>query len=156
MRDGKMLNKEIDMSFNYEAVTYGEIKDGQGAEATEKMKPLLIEAKLTENDCCAAWNRLYNKGHKKRMFFSSVLCHDWKVMPTLVAGHCDAYDYSNKKSISKMDMIHSQTFPEDFNFINDNFSKVSFVCGMSVAPVMMKRFVERLIEVGVYDVKERD
>ena len=43
-----------------------------------------------------------------------------------------------------MDMISSQTFPQDYNFNPDTYSNVEYVCGMSVPPIMIKRIVNRM------------
>ena len=148
--------RDLDMSFNYEPIFYGEFKDGKGAAASEKMRLILDEAREDEKDGVAAWNRLYNNGGSKRMFFNTILVHNNNVFPTISSGHNCLFDYENKKAVSKMDIIHASTFPEDYNFIRDTFSNVNYVCGMSVPPVMMKRIVERLIEQGVFDYKEED
>lgn len=46
-------------------------------------------------------------------------------------------------------IIHGQTFPEDYDFVNKTYRNVGYICGMSVPPVMIKRIVQRLIERGV-------
>ena len=50
------------------------------------------------------------------------------------------------------DVVNSQTFPQDFYF-GDNPGKgiVTYVCGMSVPPIMMKRVVERVIQSGIFE-----
>ena len=50
-------------------------------------------------------------------------------------------------------MRNEQTFPQDYDFGAMNSSNVSYICGMSVPPIMMKRVVTRLIEQGVFDYK---
>ncbi|WP_044959738.1 DNA methyltransferase, partial [Butyrivibrio sp. WCD2001] len=39
------------------------------------------------------------------------------------------------------DIINCQTFPQDFDFMNQN---VQYVCGMSVPPVMMAKISEQV------------
>ena len=72
-----------------------------------------------------------------------------EVYPTQTAGHGDIWT-ENGNHPSDLDVIHSQTFPEDYNFCG---STVEYVCGMSVPPLMIKRVVTNLIEQGVFDVK---
>ena len=84
------------------------------------------------------------------MFFNSIICHNNNVFPTVSAGHNCLFDYENKTAVSAHDIISSQTFPEDYNFINVSFSNINYVCGMSVPPLMIKRIVTRLIESGVF------
>ena len=144
---------KLDMSFNYEPITYGEIKDGNGEKVSNKMIAILNEAKENEKYAVNAWNRLYNNCGNKRMFFNIVLCHNKNIMPTIPAGHNCLYDYENKKTVSKQDMILSQTFPTDYNFVNVSFANINYICGMSVPPIMIKRLMTRLIESGLYNYK---
>jgi hypothetical protein len=53
--------------------------------------------------------------------------------------------------MNQMDIIHAQTFPEDYDFMSDSCTGVCYVCWMSVPPVMIKRIVTRLIESGVFN-----
>lgn len=43
--------------------------------------------------------------------------------------------------INSDEVRNSQTFPQDYNFNNN---EVGYVCGMSVPPIMTKRIVERM------------
>lgn len=145
--------KEIDMSFNYAPVLYEQIKDGKGKAPTKHMQEILKEVKENEKDCVGAWNRIYNNGGKKRMLFHCVVCHNKNVFPTICGGHCTTFDFENKKHVSANDILHAQTFPEDYNFLTVKQTAIEYICGMSVPPVMMKRVVLRLIEEGVFDYK---
>ena len=75
-----------------------------------------------------------------------IACKD-AVYPTQTAGHGDIWT-ENGNHPSDIDVIHAQSFPEDYDF---GTAKVEYVCGMSVPPVMIKRIVTRLIESGVFD-----
>jgi DNA (cytosine-5)-methyltransferase 1 len=57
---------------------------------------------------------------------------------------------TDKQWISIEDIIHGQTFPEDYDFVNKTYRNVGYICGMSVPPVMIKRIVQRLIESEVF------
>ena len=144
---------KIDMSFNYKPITYGEIKDGLGKTTTEKMYKILCEAKKTEKDGVGAWNRLFNNGGNKRMYFNIILCHNEQVFPTISAGHNCLFDYENKKAVSRQDLINAQTFPKDFDFLTNSYCRTEYFLGMSVPPIMIKRIVNRLIESGLFDYK---
>ena len=41
------------------------------------------------------------------------------------------------------DIINCQTFPQDYDFMNQN---VQYVCGMSVPPVMMAKITEQVYQ----------
>lgn len=145
--------ERLDMSFNYEPITYGEIKDGV-------MKPLgehtdyrrLTLAALPHEKSIADVNmRLHNKNSG----FQTYLIDDKTIIPTLRAKP-DVIDRNAIAYITKETIRNSQTFPQDYDFGNDTYSAYGYICGMSVPPVMIKRIVTRLIEQGVFDYKNKE
>lgn len=147
MRGGKMLTNELNMSFNYEPITYGQIKSKKGNPINKNTKAykLLCEAHPDENSLDKAYYRKTgNIG-----YFNDKIIHNNDIMLTIRAAHGQGfYRYEDKTYTTDEDVIHAQTFPEDYDFCDFN---VGYVCGMSVPPVMIKRIVTRLIEQGVYE-----
>ena len=68
------------------------------------------------------------------------------MFPTQTGNHHDIWTV-NGNHPTKLEVIRSQTFPEDYDFDKQN---VEYICGMSVPPLMIKRIVTRLIESGVF------
>ena len=140
--------RELDMAFNYEPVTYGMIKDGimkPLGEDTEYRR-LTLEA-LPSEKCIADVNlRLHNKNSG----FQSYFIDDNSIIPTQRAKP-DIIDRNAVAYISKETIRNAQTFPHDYDFINNTYTNIGYMCGMSVPPIMIKRIVTRLIEQGVYD-----
>lgn len=136
---------QLDMSFNYSPVTFGDIKSPCGtAIKGEKVKYYadnLLHGEISLADVCT-------RMEKKRKFFNSMVIYDDCVNYT-ITGKCTNIRYDTREFMSVEDVIHSQTFPEDYDFINRSLSNVTYICGMSVPPVMIKRIVKRLIESGV-------
>jgi DNA (cytosine-5)-methyltransferase 1 len=131
---------KIDLYFNYEPVNFGQIKSEQGGnELTDNMLELLKYARYgdrnLENACWIARN--------KSSFFNYCFVYDDQVAPTLTA-HCNNIRWDTKTYLSKQDVISMATFPQDYNFLSGSIDSVSYICGMSVPPVMIKRIVERL------------
>lgn len=138
----------LDMSFNYEPVTYGEIKEGKGREASPKFKEILNSVAYGEKDMVAAWNRVHNPGKaEKRMYFNHIVTYDSEVMQTVTGDHGSMWDYSNKAQVSHKSIANASTFPQDYDYCGES---VPYMCGMCVPPVMIKRIVTRLIEQGVF------
>lgn len=137
------LQHELDMTFNYEPVTYGEIKSGVSRPIGKDTKyyQLLCIAK----DCDKSIADILERTGNKRSGFTDKLAWDRDVLPTIKA-NMSIYVAETKGMISKQDIIHAQTFPEDYDFGTAN---VGYICGMSVPPIMIKRIVQRLIESGV-------
>ena len=142
--------ERLDMSFNYEPITYGDIKDGlmkQLGEHTDYRR--LALASLPHEKSIADVNlRLHNKNSG----FQSYLIDDKSIIPTLRAKP-DIIDRNAVSYISKETIRNSQTFPQDYDFGNDTYAAYGYICGMSVPPIMIKRIVTRLIESGVFDYK---
>lgn len=140
---------ELEMSFNYEPITYGEIKCGDGKAATPKVKGVLENLRYGEKDMVSAWNRVHNPGKpEKRMWFNHIVIYDTDVMPTLTSGHGSFWDFSSQTQISDKSVANASTFPQDYDFCGE---KAPYICGMSVPPIMMKRVVTRLIESGLFN-----
>lgn len=140
----------LDMSFNYEPVTYGMIKE-ETKYITPKMAELFNYVQYGEKDFVKAWNRKNNPGGKeKRMLFNSIIAYDNNVLQTISAGHGSMYEYATKKRVSDKSLKNSQSFPQDYDF---GGISVEYICGMSVPPLMIKRIVLRLIESGLFDYK---
>lgn len=138
---------DLDMSFNYEPVTYGDIKGGVMTplgEDTDYRR--LTLAALPEEKCIADVNlRLHNKNSG----FQSYFVDDSSIIPTLRAKP-DIIDRNEVAYVSKETLIHAQTFPEDYDFVRNTMTNAQYIMGMSVPPIMIKRIVMRLIESGVF------
>lgn len=138
----------LDMSFRYKPVLYGEIKQGEG----EHLNPETMDYKMLgkAKRCDSNIANIYERLGEKPKRFSAMLCWDDAVLPTILA-QLFHYRPIEKSRISAMDVIHAQTFPEDFDFMAKSTRDIEYVCGMSVPPVMMKRVVTKLIEQGVFN-----
>jgi DNA (cytosine-5)-methyltransferase 1 len=139
----------LDMSFNYEPITYGEIKDGIGKALNDKYKIVFDHLEYGEKDLVSAWNRVHNPGKpEKRMWFNAIVSYDNEVMQTVAGDHGRLFDYSNKAQVCHKSIANASTFPQDYDFCGE---KIPYICGMSVPPIMIKRIVTRLIESGVFE-----
>ena len=139
--------QRLDMSFNYAPIKYRTIKDGN-KKITTKMQELFEYVEKGEKDFVKAWNRKYNPDHtEKRMLFNEIITYEDNVMQTIRATGI-MYDYENRCGISDKSVSNASTFPKDFDFCEE---RITYVCGMSVPPIMIKRIVTRLIESGIFD-----
>lgn len=131
-----MLSNELDMAFNYEPVTYGEIKSGVGDPIRKDTQVYRMLCQATHDDLRVA-DVLVRLGEKEKCFGSKIAWEE------------NVLQGVEKERISKEDIIHAQTFPEDYDFMSESWHDVAYICGMSVPPIMIKRIVQRLIESGV-------
>lgn len=142
---------DLDMSFNYEPILFGEVKEGIGYNIKGRLHHLLSLALPNEKDMGEVTTRIEGK----RSCFNQKIIHDDDVMCTIPAGHNCLWRFTEKTKISKQDIINCSTFPSDYDFIQNTFANVNYICGMSVPPIMIKRIVTRLIESGLFDYKLR-
>lgn len=140
----------LDMSFVYEPIKYGEIKTGIGEQLnphTEIYRWLL----RAEKEDKRIGDTVRRCGEKEKLF-NHRICWPENVMQT-IAGAGEILRGEEKTRISVEDILHGQTFPEDYELPIRNFKNGVYICGMSVPPVMMKRIVQRLIAEGVFNYK---
>lgn len=138
----------LDMHFNYEPVTYKEIKSGEElplGENTEYRKCTIASLPKDKN-IGDVNSRLYNKVSG----FNTYFVDDDSVIPTLRC-KADLIDRKRVAFLSKETFVHAQTFPEDYDFCINSRANIAYICGMSVPPIMIKRIVTRLIESGVFE-----
>ena len=134
----------LDMNFNYALVTYADIKNGIGKPINKdtNMYKYLSQAEHTDLRLSDIYSRL---GMKERCFGTKIAWEE-NVLQTITA-RLDYIDGVELCRISDNTIISSQTFPQDYNF-SDN--SVSYVCGMSVPPIMTKRIVERMLKAEMF------
>ena len=131
----------LDMNFNYEPVTYADIKNGIGKPINKdtNMYKYLLQAEHTDLRLSDIYSRL---GMKEKCFGTKIAWEE-NILQTITAS-LDYIDGVELCRISDNTIISSQTFPQDYNFSNNS---VFYVCGMSVPPIMIKRIVERMRKV---------
>ena len=138
---------KIDMTFNYEPITYGEIKEGALNLIGRDTKFYKIAENALPQDKSIADTRI-RMGDKGSAFQTYYIRND-DIMPT-IRSKPDVIDLSKIGYISWETVRNSQTFPQDYDFMPNKEGNVGYICGMSVPPVMIKRIVNRLIESGIF------
>ena len=145
--------QSLDMSFNYEPITFGEIKDGTGEELNPDTIMYHWLCKANEEDKRLG-DTLVRLGEKEK-FFNERICWEHNIVQTVASGG-GMYRGTEKTRVSCEDIINASTFPQDYDFLNKTRASVQYICGMSVPPIMIKRIVTRLIESGVFNMTQRN
>lgn len=77
--------------------------------------------------------------------FNSCFIYDDRVVPTISASEGSKLTlFEEPRRMNSIEMILSQTFPLDYDFKTKNCSKIQYVLGMSVPPVMMANLSSRI------------
>ena len=137
----------LDMSFNYEPITYGEFKEGQGKPINKNTQMYTMLKQATPKDLRIA--DIFKRLRQKEKCFGTKIAWEENVLQTFTA-KLDYIRGRELERITETDIIHGQTFPEDYNFGDNSWNTVAYICGMSVPPVMIKRIVNRLVESGLF------
>lgn len=138
----------LDMSFNYEPIRYGEIKSGNGFPINTNTETYRILQMA--KPCDLRMSDVYVRIGEKERAFACKIAWEENVLQTFIA-NMEYVRGTDKQWLSVEDIIHGQTFPEDYEFDQRTHRSVGYICGMSVPPIMMKRVVTRLIESGVFE-----
>lgn len=146
-KDIKFNFDTLKMNFNYIPIVYGEIKSGIGENINKETQA--YRTLLLSNDKDLRMSDVFVRLGEKEKCFGSKIAWDKNILQTITA-NLDYFRGVEKTRISKEDVIHAQTFPEDYDFGNFTWSNVTYFCGMSVPPIMIKRVVERLIESDIF------
>lgn len=150
IRSDLMIDPQfLDMSFHYEPVLFGAIKAGAGKKLSSDSK--IYEMLCKALPCDKRVSDTFLRLGEKESWFGCKIAWDENIMQTLLAAGGDNFRGKEKTYVSVEDLIHAQTFPEDYEFGKKTYNNVKYICGMSVPPIMIKRIVTRLIEQGVFD-----
>lgn len=138
---------ELDLSFDYEPITYGMIKEGKTIPLRDDSKFRVIAEKAINSDRNIADTRI--RLGKKGSAFQTQYIRESDIMPTQRT-KIDLIDIKEIGWIPNEVIRSAQTFPTDYNFINKSRNNVSYICGMSVPPIMIKRIVNRLLDTNLF------
>lgn len=124
---------ELKLKFNEKPILFKDIKGPIGKpmnQETETYKRW-TKRRPQDNTISDITQRIENKVSG----FNTVLIHDNKVPNTLASGST-FLRYAEPYHLSNMELIKIQTFPSDFNFLDQT---PQYVLGMSVPPLMMEK-----------------
>lgn len=129
---------KLQMRFSSRPVTFGEVREehGRPLPETNLYARLMRYRKPTDKSVADINERVI----KRKSGFTLPILHDDEPSPTITSA---AYSFRMCDGLlmTEMDFVHCQTFPEDYDFMDQS---VQYVCGMSVPPVMMARIAEQV------------
>lgn len=122
---------KLQMVFDYRPILFSEVREESG-------KPIVTDAttfKLMKYRIPADrdLSDINKRVRKKYSGFTSPINHDDEPASTVTSGGYQ-FRMSDGLLMTDRDFINVQTFPQDYDFMDQN---VQYVCGMSVPPVMM-------------------
>lgn len=129
---------KLALDFGEKPIPFGEVRTPAGVPVSEDTNAwMLLQKRRPADTCMADINlRLYGKNSG----FTIPIVNDNRVAPTLTSGSTFYRGYDATK-FSDQDFINIQTFPQDYNFLDQS---PQYVCGMSVPPVMMAQIARQI------------
>ena len=135
-----LKNEKLRMEFHQKPITFGEVRDEHG----KPMKPgsqqaIMIKRRIPSDRWMADISK---RIRRKDSGFTVPINHDEEPSATITAGG-SMCRYVDGCLMTDRDIINCQTFPQDYDFMDQN---VQYVCGMSVPPVMMANIAREVYE----------
>ena len=132
---------KIALDFNEPIITFGEVRDEHGEPFTGngKVMQALMELRQPGDRCVAD---ISNRVRRKNSGFTMSINNDDSPSATIVAGG-SMFRFVDGLHYTHNDFVHCQTFPEDYDFMDQ---PTQYVCGMSVPPVMMAHVAQAVYE----------
>lgn len=121
--------KKLRLNFNEKEILFGAVRTNQGINVRAQYAELFKYYDGSQQYLEHIKNDLKKE---KRKNFRPII-RDNQISFTLVSGS-DIFRGADKKAFSAGDCINVQTFPQDYDFLNEN---VKYICGMSVPPNMI-------------------
>ena len=129
----------LDLVFFENLIKFGDFKDEQGRELSEKMKETWNKRNFGDSDMRAAYYREF----KKDKYFSQNFIYENEVPKTITSHEDSLVLFSAPKYTSKDEVCKIGSFPLDYDFRK---SKPHYIIGMSVPPIMTAQIASRIYE----------
>lgn len=129
----------LTLDFNEDVIPFGDIQDGKGREAQGKMRILWEGRRRGDSNLGDVHERLYGKN----TFFSDRFVYSDDVCGTLTAKEDGLILFDYPTMLSRDECCQASSFPMDYDFLGE---KPSYICGMSVPPVMMANVASEIYD----------
>ena len=129
--------QKLRMVFDSKPIPFEKVREPYGKAIGDNLASRLMKYRIPSDRCLQDINRRVRKSGSG---FTSPINHDDEPVQTITAGGY-AFRMCDGLLMTEKDIIGCQTFPQDYDFMDQN---VQYVCGMSVPPVMMARISEQV------------
>ena len=131
----RMGYSKLNLKFNYKPIKFGDIRSKEPGNEPGKDSvtyKLLQIAKNSDKKLADVNKRI----GKKASMFNQTIVWDGDIAPTQTAGTIP-FRGCDKTFFTIHDIKTVQSFPQDYNFVNNTVNNAAYICGMSVPPNMM-------------------
>ncbi len=131
---------KLTINVKEKVIPFGMVRSETGEPFTNGSMMAEMIQRRRKGDKCIGDISLRERG--KVNGFDSMICSDDEIAATNKSGGTNARFFDGMK-YSREDWINTQTFPQDYNFLN---LSPQYICGMSVPPVMMAQISTQVKE----------
>lgn len=129
---------KLRMAFDSKPIPFKDVRSEKGKPfKNENMASRLLKYRIKTDRDLSDINKRVKKGTSG---FTATLVYDEEPSGTITANG-ELYRYYDGLAMTTEDIINCQTFPQDYNFLDQN---VQYICGMSAPPVMMAKIAEQI------------
>ena len=128
---------KLKLEFHEPVIPFGEVRTAEGELIKDGKYSELLRLRRPDDKYISS---IYQRVYGKKSGFNNVIVHDDCVVPTLGSSNM-LFRYYDGKKFSAGDFINIQSFPQDYNFLDQS---PKYVCGMSVPPVMMAQIARQI------------
>ena len=123
-------------------VTFGEVRSESGIPLGEgSVMAQLVDHRIPSD---RSFKDISLRVRGKYSMFNNRIISDSQVCDTLTAKSTNVRMHDGMK-LSREDIVNCSTFPQDYDFgAMSSHNGVSFVCGMSVPPLLMERIAREI------------
>ena len=132
---------KLQLSFNEPPVLFKEVRSEHGKEFSDNGGAAQMRI-LVRKPSDKKISDILQRNEGKNSSFGLAIISDNDVAQTLVSSGSVFRMYDGLK-LSDEDIINIQTFPQDYEFLNQS---PKYICGMSVPPVMMAQIASQVYE----------
>lgn len=130
----------LDLQFNEKGIAFGEIKEDSGNDKNVSETVVNIWNHRTIKDISLRESNNRKEGRCINKWFSSHYIHSKNICNTLTASDSNIL-YDEPRFMNNTEIKRASSFPTDYDF---GKNKVSYLCGMSVPPVMTAQIADRI------------
>lgn len=138
------FKKKLQLNFNEEPIQFYKIRDNTRKEYTD-ISHAVFQLYFKKRKDDVSLSCICNRSKNKKSWFNYKIIKNEDILPTFCTQANSHFLLADQcRCINKHELLLGGSFPQDYNFLNSKLSKVSWLIGMSVPPLMMYKISKEI------------
>jgi DNA (cytosine-5)-methyltransferase 1 len=138
------FKKKLQLNFNEEPIQFYKIRDNACKEYTN-ISHAVFQLYFKKRKDDVSLSCICNRSKNKKSWFNYKIIKNEDILPTFCTQANSSFLLADQcRCINKHELLLGGSFPQDYNFLNGKLSKVSWLIGMSVPPLMMYKISKEI------------